>query len=219
LSGAQVEESGEEIAEDAGEDVDVDFLIGPVALRAQGDVDGVLEVCEDSFDGSLAAVGADDLGGCPVVAVGDENDAAEGVTIEGIEGVVVEGVGDHEATFGFGQIDLEDLTKVLATSEAGLDVVPDPRVAAPLFSPLQGLGQTSEPPLGRGDVLEDSSLLAFAQPFGQQDDDGSLDTPQDAARPKGKDLLFVVEGDGLHRGVCLGHEGPLARGGDGGHVV
>jgi hypothetical protein len=87
-----VEEAGEEIAEDAGQDVDVEFLIGPVALRPQGDVDGVLEVCEDGFDGSLAAVGADDLGGCPVVAVGDEDDAAEGVTIEGVEGVVVEGV-------------------------------------------------------------------------------------------------------------------------------
>ena len=100
------------------------------------------------------------------MAVGDEDDAAEGVTIEGIEGVVVEGVGDGEATFGFREIDLEDLAEVLAAPEAGLDVVPDPGVTAPLFSPLQGLVQTSEPPLGRGDVLKDSSLLPFAQPFG-----------------------------------------------------
>ena len=166
LSGAQVEEASEEIAEDAGEDVDVEFLIGPVVLGSQGDVDGVLEVCEDGFYGSLTSVGADDLGGRPVVAVGDEDDAAEGVTIESIEGVAVEGVGDREATFGLRQIDLEGLAEVLATSEPGLDVVPDPRVAAPLFSPLQGLVQTSEPPLGRGDMLEDSSLLPFAQPGG-----------------------------------------------------
>ena len=132
---------------------------------------------------------------------------------------MVEGVGDREATFGLRQIDLEDLTEVLATSEPGLDIVPDPRVTAPLLSPLQGLGQSNEPPLGGSDVLKDSPLLPFAQPFGQQDDDRSLDTPQDAARLKGKDLLFLVEGDGLHRGVCLGQEGPLARGGDGGHVV
>jgi hypothetical protein len=219
LLGPEVKEAGEEVAEDTGQDVDVEFLVGPVALRSQGDVDGVLEVCEDGFDSSLAAVGADDLGGSPVVAVGDEDDATEGVAIEGVEGMVVEGVGDRQAAFGLRQMDLEDLTEVLATSQSGLDVVPDPGEASPLLSPLQGLAQTSEPALGRGDVLEDSPLLAFAQAFGQQDDDRSLDTPQSASCPKGQDLLFVVEGDGLHQGVCLGHEGLLARGGDGGHVV
>ena len=63
LLGPEVEETGEEVAEGAGQDVDVEFLIGPVALRSQGDVDGVLEVGKDGFDGRLAAVGVDDLGG------------------------------------------------------------------------------------------------------------------------------------------------------------
>jgi hypothetical protein len=162
LAGTEVEEAGEEIAEQTSQDMDVEFLIGPVVLRPQGDVDGVLEVGEDGFDGGLAAVGADDVGGRPVVAVCDEDDAAEGVLIEGVEGVGVEGVGDGEATFGFCEVDLEDLPEVLATSQSGLDVVLDAGAAAPLLSPLQGLGQTSEPPLGGGDVLEDPFLLPLA---------------------------------------------------------
>jgi hypothetical protein len=63
LSGAQVKEASEEIAEHAGEDVDVELLIGPVVLGPQGDVDGVLEMGEDGLDGALPSVGADDLGG------------------------------------------------------------------------------------------------------------------------------------------------------------
>lgn len=97
--GAEVEKSSEEIGEDAGEDVDMEFLVGPVELGTQRDVDGILEVREDGFDISLTAVGVNDVGGGPVVAIGDEDDAAEGVGIEGGECGLIEGVGQSEACF------------------------------------------------------------------------------------------------------------------------
>jgi len=62
FSSAEMEKPGEEISEDTGEDVDVEFLIGPVELGTKGDVEGVLEVCEDGFDGRLTPVSADDFG-------------------------------------------------------------------------------------------------------------------------------------------------------------
>src|SRR6266542_2240162 len=98
LAGTEVEESSEEVAEDAGEDVDMEFLVGPVELGTQGDVDGILEVCEDGFHIGLSAVGTNDVGGVPVVAICDEDDAAEGVGVEGSECGLVEGVGQSEAS-------------------------------------------------------------------------------------------------------------------------
>src|SRR6185295_4197229 len=99
LPGAEVEESSEEVPEDAGEDVDMEFLVGPVELGTQRDVDGILEVCEDGFDIGLSAVGTNDVGRVPVVAIGDEDDAAEGVVVESSECGLVEGVGQSEASF------------------------------------------------------------------------------------------------------------------------
>jgi hypothetical protein len=61
--GTEVEKPGEEISEDAGEDVDVEFLVGPVELGTECYVEWVLEVCEDGFDIGLASVGLDDFGG------------------------------------------------------------------------------------------------------------------------------------------------------------
>src|SRR6266540_7253022 len=85
LPGTEVEQSSEEVPEDAGEDVDMELLVGPVELGTQGDVDGILEVCEDGFHIGLPAVGTNDVGRVPVVAVGDEDDAAERVVVEGRE--------------------------------------------------------------------------------------------------------------------------------------
>jgi hypothetical protein len=68
-------------------------------LGTQRDVDGILEVREDRFYVGLSSVGVNDIGGGPVVAIGDEDDAAEGVGIEGGECGLVEGVGQSEASF------------------------------------------------------------------------------------------------------------------------
>jgi hypothetical protein len=97
--GAEVEQSSEEVAEDAGEDVDMKFLVGPVELGTERDVDGILEVCEDGFHIGLSTVGTDDVGRVPVVAIGDEDNAAEGVVGEGSECGLVEGIGQSETSF------------------------------------------------------------------------------------------------------------------------
>jgi hypothetical protein len=68
-------------------------------------------------------------------------------------------------------------------------------------------------------VLENSPLLAVAQPFGHQDDERAFDAPHEAPRPESKDLLLLVEGDRLHRSVGFGQEWLLAGGEDRGHVV
>lgn len=46
MPSAQVEQSGEKVAKDAGEDVDMEFLIRPMELGTQRDMDGVFEVCK-----------------------------------------------------------------------------------------------------------------------------------------------------------------------------
>ena len=82
LFGFAVEQPSEEIAEDASEDVDVELLVGPMELGTESNVGGILEVSEDSFDDSLPAVGADDIGRGPIVAIGDEDDTSQGFGFE-----------------------------------------------------------------------------------------------------------------------------------------
>ena len=50
----------------------LDLLVGPVMLRAQGDVVRILDLTERALDMMLAAVSSDDLGIAPVVVVGEE---------------------------------------------------------------------------------------------------------------------------------------------------
>jgi hypothetical protein len=94
--GAQEHTLGEQVAEDAGEYMDVELLVGPVVLGAQGQMEGVLEMGEDGFDLRLSVVGINDLGGGPVVAVRDQDDPAQGVTLECRERRLVEFVGERE---------------------------------------------------------------------------------------------------------------------------
>jgi hypothetical protein len=96
LPGAQVEESSEKVAKDAGEYVDMELLVGPMELGTQRDMDGVFEVCKDGLHIGLSSVGANDVGGGPVIAIGDEDDPAEGLVVEGAECGLVESVGQSK---------------------------------------------------------------------------------------------------------------------------
>ena len=68
---------GDRQCEDAVEDVDADFGVGPVVHRAEGDDVGVFHLPETRFDLGLGAVGRDDIGDGPVVAVGEQDPFAE----------------------------------------------------------------------------------------------------------------------------------------------
>ena len=71
---------------------------------------------------------------------------------------------------------------MLPPSEAGVDVVLDAGAIAPLLASLEGLLQPREPPLGGGDVLEDSPPLAFPQALRDKDDGRALCAPLGAFR-------------------------------------
>jgi hypothetical protein len=61
--------------------VDVQFLVGPVELRPQGQVDRILEMPAHGLDVGLAAIGLDDLGGRPIVAISAQDDAAQAICV------------------------------------------------------------------------------------------------------------------------------------------
>ena len=75
--GVAAHQVGDGEGEDAVEDVHADFLFGPVVHRGEGDQVAVFELPEAFFDVGLGAVGGDDLGGRPVVAVGEQDSFAE----------------------------------------------------------------------------------------------------------------------------------------------
>ena len=87
--GFAAHEVGDGEGEHAVEDVDPDFLFGPVVHRGEGDQVAVFELREAFFDVGLGAVGGDHVGGRPVVAVGEQDPFAEVFVFEvAVRGVV-----------------------------------------------------------------------------------------------------------------------------------
>ena len=80
---------------------------------------------------------------------------------------------------------------MLPPSEAGVDVVLDAGAIAPLLASLEGLLQPRQPPLGGGDVLEDSPLLALPQALGDKHDGRALCAPDGAKRAIGQYLCCL----------------------------
>src|SRR6266702_4780623 len=131
--GAAAHEVGELEGEHAGEDVDADVVLGPVEHRAEGGGAGVFHLPEGGLGLGLGPVGGDDLGGRPVVMIGDQDMLAEDLLFErGVailvdvpgEPVVFGGVsgqlpGDDAAGPGVVQ-DLYDHGFDLGTCPAGL---------------------------------------------------------------------------------------------------
>ena len=71
----------EQEGEKADECVHMDLVVGPMVLRAYGEVLVVFALAKYCFDLALAAVGEKDVLGGPVVSVGDHDPLTEvGVT-------------------------------------------------------------------------------------------------------------------------------------------
>lgn len=72
------------------------FLVGPVEMRPQGQLDRILEMPEHGLEVGLAVMALDDLGGRPVVAISDQDDAAQAVAGEGVKGLAVKRVCERQ---------------------------------------------------------------------------------------------------------------------------
>jgi hypothetical protein len=91
LGGVAAHEVGDGEGEHAGEDVDADLGLGPVEHRGGSDEMEVFELAEAGLDVALGAVGGDDVGDRPVVAVGDQDPFAEDLGFQGVLGGGVDG--------------------------------------------------------------------------------------------------------------------------------
>jgi len=88
LGGFAAHEVGDLQGQDAGEDVGADVVLSPVVHGREGDHVRVLELADGEFGLGLGAVGGDDLGGRPVVVIGDEHVLAEEFPFQGGPGGV-----------------------------------------------------------------------------------------------------------------------------------
>ena len=82
MLGVAAHEVGDLEGEHAVEGVDFDLVVGPVKHRRERDDVGVFELAEGGFDVGLGPVGGDDVGGCPVVTVGEQDALAEDLVLE-----------------------------------------------------------------------------------------------------------------------------------------
>lgn len=133
-AGTQMQEVGKQEADDAGEHVDVQFLIRPVVLGTKGQVSRVLEMSEDGLDCGLPVVGADNLRRGPVVTAGHQDHAAERVAGQCVEGGLVEFVAEAEVGICSSESEAEDFGEVLASLEVVFDVSLDSGAVAPLLA-------------------------------------------------------------------------------------
>ena len=161
-TGTQVQKVGEQEAENAGEHVDVQLLVGPVVLRPKSHMSWILEVSEDRLDCGLTVVGTDDVRSRPVVVVGHEDDAAERVARESVERSLVELVGEGEMGVLAGELEADDLGEVLASVEVVLDIALDSGTVAPLPAALEHVCELAQPLLRFCDVLHHAGHLALA---------------------------------------------------------
>ena len=164
-AGFQAHEVGDLQGEDAGEDVDADVVLGPVEHGAEGDNARVLELAESELGLGLGPVAGDDLGGWPVVMIGDEHVLAEQLLFEGGASVLVDGPGEAQVA-GFFSVQLPgddppDPGLAGDRGDLGLDLVAGPAGLAA----GEGGGQLAEFPagLGQGGAVEPAGL-AFVQP-------------------------------------------------------
>src|ERR1035441_6552587 len=194
--------------EHAGEHVDADVRLGPVVHGAEGDDVGVFELAEGELGFGLGPVGGDDLGGGPVIVIGDQHVLAEELLFQGRAGslvdapgeaqvfglVAVQPPGDYPAGPGFAG-DSGDLGLHLLAGAAGLAAAEG---GGQLVQLLAGLGQGGAGEPGR---------LCGVQLRG---------VGQDRPALRAVDLAAGVVG-GQPVEAALIHDGP-GRGGQGGQV-
>ncbi len=110
--GAAAHEVGELEGEHAGEDVDADVVLGPVEHWAEGGGARVFHLPEGGLGLGLGPVGGDDLGGGPVVVVGDQDVLAEDLFFQGGAGGGVDVPGEPVVLGGVsGQLPGDDAAR------------------------------------------------------------------------------------------------------------
>ena len=159
--GAAAHEVGELEGEHAGEHVDADVVLGPVEHRAEGGDAGVFHLPEGGLGLGLGPVGGDDLGGRPVVVVGDQDVLAEDLFFQGGAGGRVDVPGEPVVLGGVsGQLPGDDAARpgvVQDRADLGFHLRPGP----PGLAAGQGGGQLVQLPgrLGQGGAREPAGLL------------------------------------------------------------
>ena len=96
----------------AAEHVDLDLLIRPVILWAQGATLRPLHLAERAFDLVLGAIAAHDVSVAPVVVVGEQQRLAEQGRPQLLPGRLVEGVGERGKTVPLADLDGEEVAHV-----------------------------------------------------------------------------------------------------------
>ena len=102
----------------AAEHVDLDLLIRPVVLRAQGAALRPLHLAERAFDMVLGAIAAHDVGVAPVVVVGEQQRLAEQGRPQLLPGRLVEGVGERGKIVPLADLDGEEVAHVAGAQPA-----------------------------------------------------------------------------------------------------
>ena len=147
--------------EHAGEHVDADVVLGPVEHRAEGGYAGVFHLPEGGLGLGLGPVGGDDLGGGPVVVVGDQDVLAEDLFFQGGAGAGVDVPGEAVVLRGIsGQLPGDDAVRpgvVQDFADLGFDLLAWPSGLAA----GQGGGQLVQlaARLGQGGAGEPAGLL------------------------------------------------------------
>jgi len=77
LPGVAADQCTQKVADQAAECMNLDLLIGPVKLWAQGQMTRVLQMTESMFRSTLAPIGRDHRPGGPDLSVGDQDPASE----------------------------------------------------------------------------------------------------------------------------------------------
>ena len=113
-----LQQTGQQQRQHAAEDVDLDLLIGPVVLGAQGDAVGALHLAEGPFDMVLGAIAAHDIGIAPVVVVGEQERLAEQGRPQVLPGRLVEGVGEGGKAAFLSDLDGEEVAHVAGAQPA-----------------------------------------------------------------------------------------------------
>ena len=113
-----LQQTGQQQRQHAAEHVDLDLLIGPVVLGAQGDAVRPLHLAEGAFDVVLGAIAAHDVGVAPVVVVGEQERLAEQGRLQVLPSRLVEVVGERRKVVLLSDLDREEVAHVAGAQPA-----------------------------------------------------------------------------------------------------
>ncbi len=160
---ADVEEADKKVGEHAAQGMHLDFLIGPVVLGTQGEMERVLEDLEGLLYVALATIRQDDLRYAPVVPVGNQDAPTEMVIDKLVVGLRVNPRGESILSrLSFLDVHFQYLADPLPAEDTSDLLVEPVPVAAPRSRVQQGLAERGELLLAFLQVLVQPTDLAFS---------------------------------------------------------